>query len=142
MKSSQFYFIATSFPEFHPITLCLSIHLTSRLEVIRTSRLQYSHPSLELPPCFHRLHEPRSSCIHTIGCPCLPWRCLPHLVEARYGGCPSCLSRSIRTRLARYRFPSTFPSRHSQCLSFRRLGRACLLPLSPVRYRKKVPSRP
>ena len=43
----------------------------SRQAVVHSSRLRYSHPSLELPPCFHRLHELRSSCIHTIGCPCL-----------------------------------------------------------------------
>lgn len=49
----------------------------------RASRLLYSHSSLELPPCFHRQHEPRSSCIHTIGCPCLPWHCHLHLAEAR-----------------------------------------------------------
>ena len=89
----------------------------SKLAVVHSSRLRYSHPSLEPPPCFHRLHEPHSSCIHTIGCPCLPWHCQPHPVEARYGGCPSYLNRSSRTRLARYRFPSTSPSRHSQCLT-------------------------
>lgn len=87
----------------------------SRPAVVHSSRLRYSHPSLELPPCFHRLHEPRSSCIHTSGCPCLPWHCHYHLVVAGYGGCPSCLSRSSQTRLARYRFPSTSPSRHSRC---------------------------
>ena len=43
----------------------------SRQAAVHSSRLRYSHPSLELPPCSHRLHEPRSSCIHTIGCPCL-----------------------------------------------------------------------
>ena len=43
----------------------------SRQAVVHASRLRYSHPSLEPPPCFHRLHEPRSSCIHTIGYPCL-----------------------------------------------------------------------
>ena len=43
----------------------------SKPELVRFSWLRYSHPSLELRPCFHRLHEPRSSCIHTIGCPCL-----------------------------------------------------------------------
>ena len=43
----------------------------SRQEAGRVSRLLYSHPSFELPPCFHRLHEPRSSCIQTGGCPCL-----------------------------------------------------------------------
>ena len=43
----------------------------SKLAAVHSSRLRYSHPSLELPPCFHRLHVPRSSCIHTIGCPCL-----------------------------------------------------------------------
>ena len=42
----------------------------SKQEAVHSSRLRYSHPSLELPPCFHRLHEPRSSCIHTNGCPC------------------------------------------------------------------------
>ena len=83
---------------------------------IHSSRLRYSHPSPELPPCFHRLHEPRSSCIHTSGCPCLPWHCQPHLVEARYRGYPSCLSRSSQTRLAGYRFSLTSPLRHSQCL--------------------------
>ena len=104
--------------------------------VVHSSRLRYSHPSLELLPCFHRLHEPRSSCIHTSGCPCLPWHYQPHPVEARYGGCPNFLSRSSRTRLARYKYPSTSPSRHSQCFSSRWLGRVCLLPLSPIRYRK------
>ena len=89
----------------------------SRQAAVHSSRLRYSHPSLGLPPCFHRLHEPHSSCIHTSGCPCLPWHCQPHLVEVRYGGCPSCLSRSSRIRLARYRFPSTSPSLHSQCLT-------------------------
>ena len=108
----------------------------SKQAVVHSSQLRYSHPNLELPPCFHRLHELRSSCIHTIGCPCQPWHCQPHLVEAGYGGCPSCLSRSSQTRLARYRFPSTSPLRHSQCLSSRRLGRVCRLPLSPFRYRK------
>ena len=39
--------------------------------VVHSSRLRYSHPSLELPPYFHRQHELRSSCIYTIGCPCL-----------------------------------------------------------------------
>ena len=87
-------------------------------------------------PCFHRLHEPHSSCIHTNGCPCLSWHCQPHPVVARYGGSPSCLNHSSQTRLAKYRFPSTSPSRHSQCLSSRRLGRVCRLPLSPFRYRK------
>ena len=43
----------------------------SKLAAVHSSRLRYSHPNLELPPCFHRLHEPRSSCIHTSGCPCL-----------------------------------------------------------------------
>ena len=43
----------------------------SKQAVVHSSRLLYSHPGLELPPCFHRLHEPRSSCIHTNGCPCL-----------------------------------------------------------------------
>ena len=38
----------------------------SRQAAVHFSRLQYSHPSLEPPPCFHRLHEPHSSCIHTI----------------------------------------------------------------------------
>ena len=109
----------------------------SKQAVVRASRLRYSHPILELPPCFHRLHEPRSSCIHTNGCPCLPWHCQPHPVEVRYGGCPNCLGRSSQTRLARYRFPSTSPSRHSQCLSSHRLGRVCRPPLSPVRYRKE-----
>ena len=90
--------------------------------VVHSSRLQHSHPSHGLPPCSHRLHEPRSSCIHTDGCPCPPWHYHPHLLEAKYGGYPSCLSRSIRTRLARYRFPSTSPLRHSQCLSSRRWG--------------------
>ena len=108
----------------------------SKQAVVHSSRLRYSHPSLELLLCFHRLHELRSSCIHTSECPCLPWHCQPHPVEARYGGCPSCLSRSSQTRLARYRFPSTSPLRHSQCLSSRRLGRVCRLPLSPFRYRK------
>ena len=64
------------------------------------------------------------------------WHCQPHPVVARYGGCPSCLNHSSQTRLAKYRFPSTSPSRHSQCLSSRRLGRVCRLPLSPFRYRK------
>ena len=68
--------------------------------------------------------------------------CQPHPVGVRYGGCPNCLGRSSQTRLARYRFPSTSPSRHSQCLSSHRLGRVYRLPLSPVRYRKKVPSHP
>ena len=88
----------------------------SKQEAGRASRLRYSHPNLEPLPSFHRLHEPRSSCIHTSGCPYLPWHCQPHLVEARCGDSPSCLSRSSRTRLAKYRFPSTSPSRHSQCL--------------------------
>ena len=88
----------------------------SRQAVVHSSRLQYSHPSLELPPCFRRQHEPRSSCIHTNGCSCLPWHCQPHSVEARFGGCPSCLSRSNRTRLARYRFPSTSLFQHRQRL--------------------------
>ena len=43
----------------------------SRQAAGRASQQRYSHPSLELPPYFHRLHEPRSSCIHTSGCPCL-----------------------------------------------------------------------
>ena len=43
----------------------------NRQAVVHSSRLRYSLPSLELLPCFHRLHEPRSSCIHTSGCPCL-----------------------------------------------------------------------
>ena len=43
----------------------------SRQAVVHSSRLQYSHPSLELPPCFHQLNESSSSCIHTIGYPCL-----------------------------------------------------------------------
>lgn len=34
--------------------------------VVHSSQLRYSHPSLELRPCFHRLHEPCSSCFHTI----------------------------------------------------------------------------
>ena len=38
---------------------------------VHSSRLLYSHPSLEPRPCFHRLHEPRSSCIHTSGYSCL-----------------------------------------------------------------------
>ena len=91
----------------------------------RASRLRGSHPRLELPPCFHRLHGPRSCCNHTIGCPCLTWCCQPHPMGARYGNCPNCLSRSSRTRLARYRFPSASPSQHSLCLSSRRLKRAC-----------------
>lgn len=94
----------------------------SRQTADRASRLLYCRPSLELPPCSHRLYEPRSSCIHTSGCLCLPWHCHSHLIKVRYGGCPSCRSRSSQTRLARYRFPSTSPSRHSQCLSSRRWG--------------------
>ena len=43
----------------------------SKQAVVHSSRLRYSHSSLELPPYFHRLHELRSSCIHTIGCPYL-----------------------------------------------------------------------
>ena len=43
----------------------------SKPELVRSSWLRYSHPDLELLPCFHRLHEPRSSCIHTIGYYCL-----------------------------------------------------------------------
>ena len=43
----------------------------SRQAVVHSSRLRYSHPSLELPSCFYRLHEPRSSYFHTIECPCL-----------------------------------------------------------------------
>ena len=43
----------------------------SKQTVVHSSRLRYSHSSLELPPYFHRLYELRSSCIHTIGCPCL-----------------------------------------------------------------------
>ena len=43
----------------------------SKPEVVHPSQLRYSHPSLELPPCFHRLHERRSSCIHASRCPCL-----------------------------------------------------------------------
>ena len=43
----------------------------SKQATVHSSLLRYSHPSLELLLCFHRLHEPRSSCIHTIGCPCL-----------------------------------------------------------------------
>ena len=43
----------------------------SRQVAVRISRLQYSRPSLELPPCSHRQHEPRSSCIHTSGYHCL-----------------------------------------------------------------------
>ena len=39
--------------------------------IVRAFRLRYSHPSLELPPYFHRLYEPHCSCIHTGGCPCL-----------------------------------------------------------------------
>ena len=46
----------------------------SRQAAGRASQQRYSHPSLELPPYFHRLHEPRSSCIHTSGCPCLRCR--------------------------------------------------------------------
>ena len=111
----------------------------SKQAVVHSSRLRYN---LELPPCSHRQHEPRSSCIHTTGCPHLPWHCQPHLVEARYGGYPNCLSRSSRTRLARFRFPSTSPLQHSRYWSFRRLGRVCRPPLSPVRYRKKEPSHP
>lgn len=88
----------------------------SKQAVVHSSRLRYNLLSLELPPCFHRLHKPRSSCIHTSGCSCLPWHYHPHPVEARYGGCPSYQSHSSRTRQVRYRFPSTSPSRHSQCL--------------------------
>lgn len=87
----------------------------SKQAAVHSSRLLYSYPSLEPPPCFHRLHEPHSSCIHTIGFPCLSWHCHSRLVEARCGDSPNCLSRSSRTRLARYRFPSTSPSQHSQC---------------------------
>ena len=43
----------------------------SKQAAVHSSRLRYSHPSLELRPCFHRLHELRSSCIHTIGYPYL-----------------------------------------------------------------------
>lgn len=43
----------------------------SKQAVVHSSRLRYSHSCLELPPYFHRLHELRSSYIHTIGCPCL-----------------------------------------------------------------------
>ena len=43
----------------------------SRQAVGHASRLRYSRSSLELPLCFHRLHEPRSSCIHTSRYPCL-----------------------------------------------------------------------
>ena len=43
----------------------------SKQAVVHSSKLRYSHPSPELPSCFHRQYEPRSSCIHTIGCPCL-----------------------------------------------------------------------
>lgn len=43
----------------------------SKQAVVHSSRLRYSHSNLELPPYFHRLHELRSSCIHTIGCPYL-----------------------------------------------------------------------
>ena len=92
----------------------------SRLAVVHSSRLRYSHPNLELPPCFHRLHELSSSYTHTSGCPYQPWHCLPHPVEARCGDCPSCLSRSSQTRLAGYRFPSTSPLRHSESLNLRR----------------------
>ena len=35
--------------------------------VVHSSRLRYSHPSLEQQPCFHRLHEPRCSYINTNG---------------------------------------------------------------------------
>ena len=108
----------------------------SKQAVVHSSRLRYSHPSLGLPPCFNRLHEPRSSCIHTSGCPCLPWHCQPHLVGVRYGGYPNYLSRSSQTQLARYRFPSTSPLRHSRYRSSHRLGRVCRLPLSPVRYNR------
>ena len=37
----------------------------SKQAAVHSSQLQYSHPSLELRPCFHRLHEPLSYCIHT-----------------------------------------------------------------------------
>ncbi len=43
----------------------------SKQAVVHSSRLRYSHSSLELPPCFHRLHEPRSFYINTSGFPCL-----------------------------------------------------------------------
>ena len=43
----------------------------SRQAVVHSSRLRYSYPSLELPPYFHQLNESSSSCIHTIGYPCL-----------------------------------------------------------------------
>ena len=43
----------------------------SKQAVVHSSKLRYSHPIPELPSCFHRQYEPRSSCIHTIGCPCL-----------------------------------------------------------------------
>ena len=76
----------------------------SRQAVVHSSQLRYSHLNLELPPCFHRLHEPRSSCIHTIGCPFLPWHCRPHLVGAKYGGYPSCLSRSNPTIMCELMF--------------------------------------
>lgn len=69
----------------------------SKQVAVRVSRLQYSHPSLELPPCFHRQHEPHNFCIHTSGCPYLLWHCQFHLVEARYGDSPSYLSRSSRS---------------------------------------------
>ena len=59
----------------------------SRQVAVLSSRLRYSRPSLELLPCFHRLHEPRSSCIHIGGYPYLPWHCHPHLVGEKYGGC-------------------------------------------------------
>ena len=81
-----------------PIPLSSVPPSKSRQAAVHSSRLRYSHPSLELPPYFHRLHVLRSSCIHTIGCPCLPWHCQPHPVEAWCGGCPSCLSRSSQTQ--------------------------------------------
>ena len=43
----------------------------SRQAVVHSSQQRYSLPSLELPPWFHRQHEPRSSYFHTIECPCL-----------------------------------------------------------------------
>ena len=53
--------------------------------VVHSSRLRYSHSSLELLPCFHWLHEPHSSCIHTSGCPCL--RCCDIAIACFWAAC-------------------------------------------------------
>ena len=45
--------------------------LMSKQPVVHSSRLRYSHSSLELLSCFLLLHELHSACIHIIGYPYL-----------------------------------------------------------------------